>query len=251
MGTTLPEPAPGSNREVHASPADRVRRAFSLSGVAPLGAFLVVHVAANASALLGGWAFGRSARFLASLPALPLVEAVFVFAPLLFHGALGVWLILTGRALDAPGTTPATPAYSRPMRVAMRATAVGTLAFLLLHLPELRFRSGLEQPGAAALATLLDARLSSTWHGVPWAGVAYLAGAACATFHFACGAWGYFASTGRLASARARRRGAWAAVGLGVAMWVLFADVVVLRATGSAPIGEPSDGPAAEPCPSP
>jgi succinate dehydrogenase / fumarate reductase cytochrome b subunit len=245
MRTTLPEPAPGSDREV--------ARAFSLSGVVPLGAFLVLHVAANASALLGGWAFVRSARLLRSLPALPFLELAFVFVPLLFHGGLGLWLIVTRRALDARrGSGPTSSVYTRPLRLAMRATADGALAFLALHLPELRFRSGLEPVGPAALATLLDARLSSTWRGIPWAGVAYLTGAACATFHFACGAWGYFASTPRgRADARTRKRVAWVAVGAGIAMWVLFADVVVLRATGSALIGEPSEGPSSEPCPIP
>ncbi len=238
MRTTLPEPDPRSPTP------DRLRRAFSLSGVVPLGVFLVVHAVANVSAVVGSWAFARVGRALQDLPALPLLEVLIVFAPLAFHGALGAWIVATRR--------PFASSYPRPLRVAMRVTAIATLAFLAVHLPQIRFRSPGARLGPGALATALDATLSSTSHGVPWAALLYLVGGACATFHLACGAWGYFAATpAGLRDARLRKQVAWAAVAGGAVMWVMFADAVVLRATGSAPIGAPSEGPPTEPCPSP
>jgi succinate dehydrogenase / fumarate reductase, cytochrome b subunit len=245
--TTLSVPGPGSDREARASTVRRVRRAFSLCGVVPLGVFLLVHLAINASALWGPRAFVAAVSALQHVPALPLVETLFVFAPLVFHGALGVWLVATGRSLPDP------PPYAPAVRVAMRVTAVGTLAFLALHLADARFRSPGTHLGGPELATLLDAGLSSVWRGVPWRGLAYLVGSACATFHLAGGLWGFYATTpaGRDDAAR-RRRAAWLAIAGGVALWAAFSDVTVLRATGSAPVAFPAlDTSAGEPCPSP
>ena len=225
----------------------RVRRAFSLSGVVPLGAFLVVHLFLNARALGGGWAFAGTVDALDRLPGLPIVEALLVFAPLVFHGGLGLWLVATRRPLS-----PQAP-YPRGLRFAMRVTGVVVLAFLCVHLPALRFRVPGTRLGGGELATLLDAELSSTSHGVPWRGLVYLVGTACVTLHFACGLWGFYATTraGR-ESARRRRQAAWGALGLGLAMWVTFADVVILRATGSALFGgDPPPPPATAPCPMP
>jgi succinate dehydrogenase / fumarate reductase cytochrome b subunit len=247
MRTTLPVPVPGSDLEASARAALRVRRAFSLSGVVPLGAFLVVHLFLNARALCGGWAFAGTVDALDRLPGLPVIEALLVFAPLVFHGALGSWLVVTRRALS-----PQAP-YPPGLRLAMRATGLVVLVFLCLHLSELRFRVPGTRLGGGELATLLDAELSTTSHGVPWRGLVYLVGTACVTLHFACGLWGFYATTraGR-ESARQRRWAAWGALGLGLAMWVTFADVVVLRATGSALFGgDPSLPPAVQPCPVP
>lgn len=250
MPTTLPVSVPGPDLEASASAASvalRVRRAFSLSGLVPLGAFLVVHLAINARALCGSWAFAGTVDTFNRTPGLPLVESLLVFAPLVFHGALGLWLVVTRTALAPPSP------YPHGVRLAMRATGVGVLAFLAVHLPTVRFHVPGKRLGGDELATLLDAGLSSTSHGVPWQGLVYLAGTACVTLHFACGLWGFYATTrAGLESARRRRWAAWGALGVGLAMWVTFADVVVLRATG-APLlgGDPRPPPARLPCPAP
>ena len=220
-----------------------MRRAFSLSGVVPLGAFLVVHLAMNLRALAGGRAFAAAVRMLHDVPALPLLEALFVFAPLVFHGALGLWLVLARRSLAAPSPYP--PALARAMRV----TGIAVLAFLGLHLPELRFHTRGFRLGGSELASLLDADLSPPSMD-PVAGIAYLVGTACVVFHFACGVWGFFARTraGR-DSARRRKRAAWGAAAVGLAMWLSFADVVVLRATGATWLGGAPDDPSTAPCP--
>jgi succinate dehydrogenase / fumarate reductase cytochrome b subunit len=246
MPTTLPVSVPDPALE-GSLPASRARRAFSLSGVVPLGVFLVVHLAVNARALAGSYAFDAGASALQRVPGLPLIEAVFVFAPLLFHGALGVWLVIARKTL-APA-----PPYPRWARVGMRVTGVGALAFLAVHLPALRFHSPGVHLGGGELATLLDASLSATSHGVPWWGVAYLVGTACVAFHFASGLWGFFATTraGR-ASARRRARAAWGAAGLGIALWLGFANVIVFRATGAPMFGAATETPApSPPCPLP
>ena len=160
-------------------------RLFTWSGVAPLGAFLLVHVAINVTAIRGDAAFARAVHAVARVPALWLVEGLLVFLPLFFHGAVGLYLAVTRTPLAARSP------YPNVLRAALRVTGVVAFAFVAMHLPELRFRARGAQLGAGELETLLGADLSSVSHGVPWRGVAYLIGTACVTFHFAAGLWGW------------------------------------------------------------
>jgi succinate dehydrogenase / fumarate reductase cytochrome b subunit len=221
-------------------------RAFSLTGVAPLGAFLLIHVVVAATALAGTPALAATEDAVGRWPALWLVEAVFVYVPLVVHGGIGAWLAV--RRVPPASPSPYPPAVG----AAMRWTGGALLAFLALHVVELRFRGGhaarLDGGGAASA---LAADLSTTWHGVPWQGLVYLAGVACAAFHFAVGAWGFFASSARgRAHPEVRRPAAWAAAAIGVAMWATLTDVVVLHGTGRALVSIGSAGPS-EPCPAP
>jgi succinate dehydrogenase / fumarate reductase cytochrome b subunit len=224
-----------------------VRRLFSLAGVAPLGLFLVLHLAVNATALGGHRAFERVADALGRVPGLPLLEAALVFAPLALHGAIGLWLIATRTPLASPSPYP--PA----VRLAMRVTGAAALAFVAMHITEFRFRTPGARLNGSELGTLVAGDLSATWMGLPWRGVAYLAGTACVTFHFATGVWGLLAARPALAeSAGKRKRVAWGVGAVGGALWIAFANVVVFQATGARLFGEPAEGDGvAEPCPAP
>ncbi len=204
------------------------RQLLSLSGVIPLGAFLLAHLAINVYGVRGSLAFADAVGALQRIPALGWVEALLIFAPLGLHALLGLWLILANKPLTTPSP------YGASIRRAMRATGVLALAFLAMHLPELRFRTRGAPLDGGELATFLAYDLSSTSHGVPWRGVAYLFGTGCVVFHFAGGVWGFFAASRRgRKSGAARRYAAWMAVGLGAAIWFSFADIVVFHATGA------------------
>jgi succinate dehydrogenase / fumarate reductase cytochrome b subunit len=224
---------------------------FTLSGLAPLGAFLVLHAITNSQAVRGEKAFVAATHAYERVPALVIVELLLVYVPLLFHMAYGVWLMF-GR-----GAPAASSPYSPPWKLAVRATGVVSALFLLLHLPELRFRTPGARPFGGQLLTWLAADLSRLSHGWPLIAAGYLLACACATFHFAAGSWGVFAST-RFASEdpRAKRRSAWAAALMGAVLFLVFANTVVLHATGARLFGsapaedayEPSPG---ETCPPP
>lgn len=208
------------------------RRVFSLTGLVPLGVFLVTHLFINARVLRGDLAFATGVDAIDRVPALALIEALLVFGPLLVHGLVGLWLILSRSPLS-----PVSP-YPPAIRVAMRTTGVVVALFLVMHLSEFRFRIAGARLDGGSLGTVLAADLSTTVWGVPWRGIAYLIGTGCAAFHFAAGCWGYFASTqpGR-ASPRGRRWAGWGAAVLGVTMGAAFADVVVFHATGAKMVG--------------
>jgi succinate dehydrogenase / fumarate reductase cytochrome b subunit len=219
-----PVPPPDRSRLVHG--------AFSLSGVLPLGAFLVLHLSVNLRALRGEAAFASAVDAIQRARGLWLLELAVVFAPLALHGALGLWMAVTRRSLRVPSP------YSPGVAAAMRATGLVVAAFLAAHLLELRFGTPGGRLDGRALGSVLAADLSATRFGVPWRAVGYLVATGCVAFHFAAGSWGIYARAPRAASsARARRWAAWAAGAVGLALGLGAADVVVFHATGARMLG--------------
>jgi succinate dehydrogenase / fumarate reductase cytochrome b subunit len=227
--------------------AGRLYRLLTLTGLVPLGTFLVVHVAMNASVLWGTHTWVDAIAAVHVVPGLPVIEAIFVFAPLAVHSALGFWLIVsrTSLAIRRP--------YPAGMRRAVRVSGVLAAAFLAMHLFELRFRDAAVRLDGGELATVLAADLSSTWHGVPWRGAAYLIGTASVAFHFAAGVWASAVATSSDQGVRARRWPWISAAALGVALWVTMVAVILFHATGMRLLGAvgEGEGPGSEPCPSP
>lgn len=74
-----------------------IRRLHSLSGLIPVGAYMVVHLATNASVLDDPATFQNNVYTIHSLGAiLPLVEWGFIFLPILFHAVIGVVIVAGG-----------------------------------------------------------------------------------------------------------------------------------------------------------
>src|SRR5579872_4785140 len=90
------------------------RRLLTITGIGPLGVFLLVHLVVNARALRGEEAFTAAAGALRHVPAMWLVEVALVYAPLVERDP-----------------------YPRGVSIAMRATGVVALVFLVLHVREL------------------------------------------------------------------------------------------------------------------
>jgi succinate dehydrogenase / fumarate reductase cytochrome b subunit len=106
-----------------------IRRLHSLSGLIPVGAYMVVHLTVNASVLNGPESFQENVYGIHALgKILPLIEWAFIFLPLLFHAAVGVWIIRTG----VPNTTHY--AYGANIRYTLqRATGMIAAIFILYH----------------------------------------------------------------------------------------------------------------------
>ena len=74
-----------------------IRRLHSLSGLIPVGAFMVVHLLVNASVLDSPATFQKNVYQIHSLGSLlPLVEWVFIFIPILFHAIIGMVIVAGG-----------------------------------------------------------------------------------------------------------------------------------------------------------
>ena len=82
-----------------------VRRLHSLTGLIPVGAYMVVHLLVNSSLLTGPSTFQKNVYQIHGLEdALLFVEWAFIFLPILFHGLIG--LLIFGSGQSNVGTYP-------------------------------------------------------------------------------------------------------------------------------------------------
>lgn len=199
-----------------------MRRAHSLSGVFPLGAFLVLHVLVNASSLAG------EQRFLASTRGLQVggmaAELVLVVLPLLFHAGYG-FVLARRPASRSP--------YPEPWRKALRMTGYVAFAFVLAHVWQTSMQKWTHGLSPSAFHSTMEEGLSSTQWGVPWNAILYIVGIGCACVHFAIGVWGVSVTWNLSRSDRAKRRVAWTAGAVGALLFLLGATTVVRYATGT------------------
>lgn len=225
-----------------------LRRLHSLTGVAPVGVFLVVHLWTNASALAGRRSFDHAVERIQSLPALPFIELFGIFVPLLFHAVIGLRITLDGRSNAARY-----PYMRNWLFWLQRASGVFTVAFLCAHLWELRVQKWLFGMRVDAFYDTLEAHLSATAASVPLLALGYFLGLAAATFHLANGLAGAFATWGVAISRRAQRRLGYACAALGVALFVTGGVTLLHFATGSSILFSPPHEPVhlapAAPCP--
>ncbi len=205
-----------------------LRRLHSLTGVAPLGLFLIEHLYTNARALEGQRSFIEAVDEIQKIPFLPLVEIFGIFLPLVFHSFYGIVLALRGRpnALQY--------SYARNwMYVLQRVSGVFAFFFIAFHLYEFRVQKAFFGMASESFYDVLAAHLSSTQWGIPWLALFYLVGIASVVFHFANGLLGFAMSWGITVTRAAQRRLAWVVIPLGLGLFLLGANIVVHFATGS------------------
>jgi succinate dehydrogenase / fumarate reductase cytochrome b subunit len=106
-----------------------IRRLHSLSGLVPVGAYMVVHLVTNASVLNSPGSFQSNVYTIHSLgKLLPIVEWGFIFLPILFHAIVGVAI--------AVGMVPNTRDYpyaANRRYTAQRWTGMIAFAFIMWH----------------------------------------------------------------------------------------------------------------------
>jgi succinate dehydrogenase/fumarate reductase cytochrome b subunit (b558 family) len=178
------EPSSTSIVEPHRDLTQRaklLRKVHSLTGVVPVGAFMLVHLWINAKALSGQPAFDAAADDINRLPLLPLLELV-ILVPLLFHAGYGIRISFEG--LPNLKNDPSTKNW---LYVLQRVSGFVALGFIGFHLYKLRVPRLMGATNVQALYPTLCAELSSTTSGVPWVALLYLLGVAACSFHLANG----------------------------------------------------------------
>ena len=195
-----------------AVPADHSffwRRLHSLSGIFPVGFFLIEHLFSNAFALRGPEAYNNQVKFLVSLPVVLGFEIVLIYIPILYHGLYGIYLWMRGES-----NVGAYSYLGNWMYTLQRLTGLIVFAYIMFHTWEQRF-SGISLPQHPEQA-FDKVRMSLA---TPWVLWFYVAGMASACFHLACGLWLFGCKWGITPGPRAQRLSAWlcAAMGLGLA----------------------------------
>ena len=170
-----------------------LRRLHSLSGLIPVGAYMVVHLIVNASVLNSVATFQNAVFNIHSLGrALLLVEWVFIFIPILFHAIFGVIIIQGG--LPNHGTYR----YGGNFRYSMqRATGMIAFVFILYHVGHMHGWFHFE-PWLDMMKNIGGARFSpynaastaaAALQGSILAQLAYAIGVLACVFHLANGLW--------------------------------------------------------------
>jgi len=205
-----------------------LRKLHSLSGVLPVGGFLVFHLWENARALDGQSQFDEMVGGINHMPYLPALELGGILLPLAFHALYGVKLAFESKP------NVGRYAYTRNwMYTLQRVTGLLAFAFIGYHLYELWFRKVTGKLAPEQFYTALCADLSSTTAGVPIIALVYIFGIAASVFHFANGLWGFCFSWGITVSRRAQRSAAVVFGLVGLVIFLLGANTAVYFATGA------------------
>jgi succinate dehydrogenase / fumarate reductase, cytochrome b subunit len=187
------------------------RKLHSLSGIVPIGAFLIEHLISNFEALNGPLAYAQQVKFLNGLPLVRLLEWVFIFIPLAFHAGYGVFIAFRGRV-----NVNVYPWAGNWMYLTQRVTGLIAFAYIVQHVWRQRF-SGVslpEHPGAA---------FAKVQHELanPWMLAIYVIAMIATTWHFAYGIWLFAAKWGITPGNRARKRFGYVCGVIGIALCVL------------------------------
>ena len=171
-----------------------LRRLHSLSGIIPVGAFLVEHFISNAFATNGPWAYADQVKFLTGLPFVPVLEIVGIYIPLLYHALYGFHIWFSGKSNVSDYPWAGNFMYS-----AQRWTGAIAFVYIVWHTYTMRF-SGIH----------LLTNSQAAFHKVqmelqhPWAAIFYLIGITAASWHFAYGLYLFCAKWGITVSDRSR-----------------------------------------------
>jgi succinate dehydrogenase / fumarate reductase, cytochrome b subunit len=168
----------------------------SLSGIVPIGAFLVEHIVSNFETWNGPLAYAKQVVFLNSLPLVRVLEWGFIFIPLAFHALYGVFIAFRGRV-----NVNVYPWASNWMYISQRVTGLIAFAYIIQHVWRQRFAgvSLPENPGAAFHKVQVE--LSN-----PWMLAIYVIAMIATTWHFAYGIWLFAAKWGITPGDKARKR---------------------------------------------
>ena len=173
-----------------------LRRLHSLTGIVPIGLFLLEHFISNAEAFKGPAAYARQVEFLNSLPFVLLLELFGIWLPILYHGLYGVYIWYRGdsNVIDYPWT-------GNWLYTAQRWTGIVTLIYIAQHTYYLRF-SGVHIPTHPAAAF---SKVQGEFQN-PWMIAFYAVGIIAASWHFSYGLWLFAAKWGIATGENARRR---------------------------------------------
>ena len=196
------------------------RRLHSLSGIIPVGAFLLEHLISNAFGTNGPQAYTKQVTFLTSLPFAVVLEVFGIYIPILYHGIYGVYIWWRGEnnVNDYPWT-------GNWMYTLQRYSGIIVFAYIIYHTWYMRFTG-------VHLFDHPDAAFWKVWHEfntTPWAFYAYIVGVVTAAWHFGYGIFLFCAKWGIVTGDKGRKRVqvagiliALALMGLGIASAFAF-----------------------------
>jgi succinate dehydrogenase / fumarate reductase cytochrome b subunit len=178
----------------------------SLSGIVPVGLFLIEHFISNAFATRGPGAYAKQVELLSGFPFVFYLELFGIWLPILYHSLYGFYIWYRGESNIADY-----PWMGNWMFTAQRWTGAMAFFYMVWHTWHLRFTGVhiLMYPGTAF--GKVQGEFQHTW-----AVVFYAAGILCASWHFAYGLWLFAAKWGITTGDGARRKFGYVCVAIGL-----------------------------------
>ena len=173
-----------------------LRRLHSLTGIVPIGAFLLEHFISNYEAFKGPEAYGAQVKFLNSLPFVVGMELFFIWIPILYHGLYGIWIWWHGDS-----NVSDYPWQGNWFYTSQRWTGIIAFIYIVQHTYYLRF-TGVHLPTHPMQSF---AKVQGEFQN-PWMIAFYAVGIIAASWHFAYGIWLFCAKWGITTGEVARRR---------------------------------------------
>jgi succinate dehydrogenase / fumarate reductase cytochrome b subunit len=169
----------------------------SLTGIVPIGAFLVEHFISNAFATNGPRAYADQVKFLTGLPFTFLLELCFIYIPLAYHAAYGIYIWYRGE-----GNVGDYPWTGNWLYTSQRWTGIIALIYMGYHTYTMRFTGvHLFHGGYIHAYEKVHNELMA-----PWIVAFYAIGIIAASCHFGYGIWLFAAKWGITVGKEARRK---------------------------------------------
>ena len=188
-----------------------LRKLHSLSGIVPIGAFLVEHLLSNFEALKGPVAYAEQVKFLNSLPLVRVLEWAFIFIPLAYHALYGVYIAVRGKSNVVYYSWAGNWMYT-----VQRWTGYIAFVYIIQHVLRQRFLGDSlpEHPGMAFHKVQVE--LAN-----PWMLAVYVIAMIAVCWHFSYGIWLFAAKWGITPGNKARRNFGYVCAVIGFALCVM------------------------------
>ena len=200
-----------------------LRKLHQLSGILPLGIFLLDHFYTNSKALTGPGDYNDAVKDLQSIPYILFVEIGGIFIPLIYHAVYG--LVIT---MEARPNNLAYPYARNWFYTIQRITGVILFFFITFHVLNFRFGliPGLNTTSVAHHPDEAFNIVAREFRIIPIL-IIYLIGITATVWHLANGLWLFLVDWGITIGERAQRLTGYACIGFGVLLLLVGINAAV------------------------
>jgi succinate dehydrogenase cytochrome b subunit len=200
-----------------------LRKLHQLSGIVPLGLFLLEHFYTNSKALSGAADFNDAVKDIQSIPYVLFVEIGGIFIPLIYHAVYGLVITFEAR--------PNNLAYPYPRNwfyLIQRITGFILFFFIAFHVMNFRFGliPGLNNQSVATHVPQAFDIVAREFRMVPIF-IVYLIGITATVWHLANGIWLFLVDWGLTIGERAQRLTGYACIAFGVVLLLVGVNAAV------------------------
>jgi len=200
-----------------------LRKLHQLSGIFPLGLFLLEHFYTNSKALSGAAEFNDAVKDLQSIPYILFVEIGGIFIPLIYHAVYGLVITVEAR--------PNNLAYPYPRNwfyLIQRVTGFILFFFITFHVLNFRFGliPGLNMKSVATHVPEAFSIVANEFHMVPIF-IIYVIGITATVWHLANGIWLFLVDWGITIGERAQRITGYACIAFGIVLLLVGINAAV------------------------